>query len=550
MHNIPEKETLTVEFKSDKKPLPNNDIIDAVVAFANTNGGDLYLGVEDNGTVTGLHPSHQDITRLTAYIANKTIPSVSTRASILKNENHQVLKISVPKYTAIVASSTGKILRRRLKADHTPENVPLYPYEIPHRLSSLSLLDYSAQPLPDSTLDDFSPTERQRLRKIIRTYNGESSLLELDDLELGKALRLVTQINEQYVPTVTGMLLMGYPERLQALIPTAESSIQIMDNTQLKINETFTLPLLACIEKINAYFTSINQEDEMDIGLFRIPIPHYAPQAFREALINAYSHRDYSMLGRVRVLIERDGMTISNPGGFIQGITVDKLLEAEPHGRNPVLADCLKRIGLAERSGRGIDRIYAGCLRYGKLPPNYSMSNTDSVRLYIPNNNPDKPFIEFLTVEQEKMHRDFTIYELLILNLLKTHHRVSLNGLADTTGIPTFKLQITVETLVENGMIEAIGQGKNRHYVLSASIYKKQHNTIGYVRQTDIDKIRYNELILKLAKKKGSVTRADVSELLHISTAQAYRLLSKLKEKGKLQLVGSGKMAYYILMNK
>lgn len=235
-----------------------------------------------------------------------------------------------------------------------------------------------------------------------------------------------------------------------------------MDNTQLKINETFTLPLLACIEKINAYFTSINQEDEMDIGLFRISIPHYAPQAFREALINAYSHRDYSMLGRVRVLIEREGMTISNPGGFIQGITVDKLLEAEPHGRNPVLADCLKRIGLAERSGRGIDRIYAGCLRYGKLPPNYSMSNTDSVRLYIPNNNPDKPFIELLTVEQEKMNRDFTIYELLILNLLKTHHRVSLNGLADTTGIPTFKLQITVETLVENGMIEATGQGKNR----------------------------------------------------------------------------------------
>ncbi len=550
MRNIPEKETLTVEFKSDKKPLPDSDIIDAIVAFANTDGGDLYLGIEDDGIVTGLHTSHQDITRLTAFIANKTIPSVSTRASIINIKNYPVLKISVPKYTAIVASSSGKILRRRLKADHTPENVPLYPYEIPHRLSSLSLLDYSAQPLPDSTRDDLSPTERERLRNIIRTYNGESALLELDDLELDKALRLVTQINEHYVPTVTGMLLIGDPERLQTLIPTAESSIQIMDNTQLKINETFTLPLLACIEKINAYFTSINQEDEMDIGLFRISIPHYAPQAFREALINAYSHRDYSMLGRVRVLIEREGMTISNPGGFIQGITVDKLLEAEPHGRNPVLADCLKRIGLAERSGRGIDRIYAGCLRYGKLPPNYSMSNTDSVRLYIPNNNPDKPFIELLTVEQEKMHRDFTIYELLILNLLKTHHRVSLNGLADTTGIPTFKLQITVETLVETGMIEAIGQGKNRHYVLSASIYKKQHNTIGYVRQTDIDKIRYNELILKLAKKKGSVTRADVSELLHISPSQAYRLLSKLKEKGKLQLVGSGKMAYYILMNK
>uniref|UniRef100_UPI0025EF796F AlbA family DNA-binding domain-containing protein n=1 Tax=Selenomonas sp. AE3005 TaxID=1485543 RepID=UPI0025EF796F len=77
MCTFPRTETLTIEFKSDKKPLPDNDIIDAVVAFANTEGGDLYLGIEDDGTVTGLHPSHQDITRLTAFIANKTVPPVS-----------------------------------------------------------------------------------------------------------------------------------------------------------------------------------------------------------------------------------------------------------------------------------------------------------------------------------------------------------------------------------------------------------------------------------------------------------------------------------------
>ncbi|MBR1695515.1 MAG: ATP-binding protein, partial [Selenomonas sp.] len=220
MCTFPNTETLTIEFKSDKKPLPDNDIIDAVVAFANTEGGDLYLGIEDDGTVTGLHPSHQDITRLTAFIANKTVPPVSTRATILTNKNLQVLKISVPKYTSIVASSTGKIQRRRLKADHTPENVPLYPYEIPHRLSSLSLLDFSAQTLPDTTRHDLDATERERLRNIIRTYHGEPTLLELDDLELDKALRLVAKVVEDYVPTVTGMLLIGRQERLQELLPT------------------------------------------------------------------------------------------------------------------------------------------------------------------------------------------------------------------------------------------------------------------------------------------------------------------------------------------
>ena len=70
---IPPRETLEIEFKSDKNKLPDSDLIDAVVAFANTNGGDLYLGVEDNGDVTGLHPSHRDITQLAAFIANKLI---------------------------------------------------------------------------------------------------------------------------------------------------------------------------------------------------------------------------------------------------------------------------------------------------------------------------------------------------------------------------------------------------------------------------------------------------------------------------------------------
>ena len=545
MCTLPQAETLTIEFKSDKTPLPDNDIIDAVVAFANTEGGDLYLGVEDDGTITGLHPSHQDITRLTAFIANKTVPPVSTRASVLTAKNQPVLKISVPKYTSIVASSTGKIQRRRLKADHTPENVPLYPYEIPHRLSSLSLLDFSAQTLPDTTRQDLAATERERLRNIIRTYHGEPTLQELDDLELDKALRLVAKVGEEYVPTVTGMLLIGRQERLQELIPTAESSLQIMDNGQLRINETYTMPLLASIEKINNYFTTINQEDEMDVGMFRVPIPHYSPQAFREALVNAYSHRDYSLLGRVRVLIEREGITISNPGGFIQGVTYDKLLDAEPHGRNPVLADCLKRIGLAERSGRGIDRIYAGSLRYGKMLPDYSDSTADNVRLYIPASRPDKNFIHLLTKKQEQLHRDFTIYELMVLRQLKGHHLLTCREISARTGIPAYKLESTLETLTAEKMIKTSQQGKITCYTCTGQSYKTPPSEINYIKEPITDYADYNQRIMKLANKNGRITRSDVTALLPVSPAQAYRLLNRLKEHNLLILEGKGKYAHY-----
>ena len=91
---LPKKESLTVEFKSDIKKLSDQDVFEAVVAFANTEGGDLYLGMEDDGEVTGVHPSHQNTITVSAFIANNTVPPVSVRAEII-NDIHPVLKITV-----------------------------------------------------------------------------------------------------------------------------------------------------------------------------------------------------------------------------------------------------------------------------------------------------------------------------------------------------------------------------------------------------------------------------------------------------------------------
>ena len=82
---LPKKETLTIEFKSDKKKYSDSDIFEAVVAFANTEGGDLYLGIEDSGEVTGVHEAHKNPITLSAFIANNTIPPVSIRAEIIND---------------------------------------------------------------------------------------------------------------------------------------------------------------------------------------------------------------------------------------------------------------------------------------------------------------------------------------------------------------------------------------------------------------------------------------------------------------------------------
>ena len=80
--NIGFRENMTVEFKSDLKKLSDDVIIESVVAFANTDGGKFFLGVEDNGDVTGLHPSHKDPSKLAAFIANKTIPPVAVQTEL------------------------------------------------------------------------------------------------------------------------------------------------------------------------------------------------------------------------------------------------------------------------------------------------------------------------------------------------------------------------------------------------------------------------------------------------------------------------------------
>ena len=111
---IPERESLTVEFKSDRDRLSDRDLISAVICLANTEGGEIYLGVEDDGNVTGLHPVHQNLTGLTALIANLTSPPLTARVEAIDVERRRIAKISVPKSRQLVATSDGLLQRRRL----------------------------------------------------------------------------------------------------------------------------------------------------------------------------------------------------------------------------------------------------------------------------------------------------------------------------------------------------------------------------------------------------------------------------------------------------
>ncbi|MCF0230043.1 MAG: putative DNA binding domain-containing protein [Parasporobacterium sp.] len=547
MRNIPVAESLEIEFKSDVKCYPDHDLIDEIVGMTNTVGGTLFLGVEDDGTVTGVHKKHKDAIGVTALIANNTVPPITVRAEIILEDEKEILKIEIPRSRGVISTASGKILRRRMQLHGTPEVVPMYSYEIPSRLAELGMLDYSAQPLAGSTLDDLDPNQRVRLRRIIQNrQGGEKSLLTLPDDELDIALRLVTEVGGNYIPTVTGMLLLGKEERIKELMPTAGSSFQVLEGTAVRINEDSCKPLLELFENYETYLKAWNPERETEYGLFRIPIPEFDWAAFREGLVNAFCHRDYTMLGRVRILIDDEGMIISNPGGFIDGVNLHNLLTVEPHGRNPALADAMKRIGLAEKTGRGIDRIFEGSIIFGRPWPDYSESTSRMVKLFIQRAKADLAFAELVADEQNRQGKPLSIYTLMILSVLNFERRCTVDRIVEYTNLSEKKVRAAIESMLESGLIEAAGKGKDRTYIFGKKIYRDNNKTIQYVRQTDIDSIRYPELVMKLAEtQKGVITKQNVIELLKVTPSQAYSVIKKLQKEGKLKIICGGKYARY-----
>jgi len=108
---IPAQESLTVEFKSDRKRLSDAELVEAVVCLANAEGGELWLGVEGGGAPTGLHADHRLLAGLAGMVAARTSPSVSVAVSAVEADGVSVACICVPKAHGEV-SAAGAIARQ------------------------------------------------------------------------------------------------------------------------------------------------------------------------------------------------------------------------------------------------------------------------------------------------------------------------------------------------------------------------------------------------------------------------------------------------------
>lgn len=538
-------ESLVVEFKSRAT---DRELVEAVACLANGSGGCVLVGVEDDGTVVGAEPRHGDHTdpgRVEAVIANRTDPALMTSVSVVDVDGRQVIAVEVGAAPSVVATSDGRYVRRALDVQGKAECVPMRPHEVLARAGSVGAQDLSRVVIEALRFEDLSGVEFDRLREYVGD-GGDTPLRNLSDRDLLAALDLLGTDDRL---TVGALLLFGQEAALARYLPNHEVSFQELDGLEVRANVHSRAPLLRAMHELSGAINARNPEEEIEIGLFRVGLPRFAGVAIRELVANALVHRDYTAIGSVEVEITQDALTISNPGGLPEGVTLDNLLTTPPRPRNPVLADAFKRAGLVERTGRGIDRVFFGQLSIGRPAPDYGRTNATSVVARLPAGPADRELASFIE-ESRRQGAAFSLEDLLTVHEVRRERRISTTRAAQLLQVGVDEARQVLNRLVERGLLEARGEGRGRTYHLAAAIYRRLGEPTQYVRTRGFDDLQQEQMVMTYVERHGSITRREAAELCQLDSNQARGLLQRLRRAGKLDLVGERRRAHYVLAHR
>jgi ATP-dependent DNA helicase RecG len=441
-------------------------------------------------------------------------------------------------------------VHQEMRSKRVPEVMEphvIYPRDQRSHRIDLGLLDFSAQIIDNAAFDTLDPLEFERLRQTISRLHGDKSLLDLSNEEIAKALRLVETRGKKLVPNIAALLLLGREESLKKIIPTHAVHFQFIDaGGNIRVNESFQCSLLKIFSEVELRFSARNEEKEIMVGLFRLPIPDYSAEAFREAFNNALLHRDYSRLDAVYVQWKPKNLLITSPGSFPEGITIQNILVHEPKPRNLRLAEAFKRIGLVEQTGRGVDKIYFGQLRYGRPAPDYSRSDASGVRVVLHGGTEFMKFTAFV-YEQEKKGTPLSLDDMIILNALLLDGKIDSERAGSLIQKGNFEAGQTLEKLHKNGFIEAKNEKKGRIYHLSVSFSRKIGQTTDYSRVHGINRAQHEDMVIQYINSHKRIERRHVMELCDLSNQQAGRLLKKMCDDGKIMRMGTPpRWTYYV----
>ncbi len=341
---IPKAESKTVEFKSTF----NHDVIVALVAFANADGGDVYVGVRDDGKVIGVQLAKESETTWTNEIKTKTAPAIVPEADRIVVGGKCVVRLHISPLPVKPTSVQGRYYVRRAKSNHLmslAELSDLY----------LKAAGDSWDALPNRRdLDAISLEKVASFAKRMNPDNPDDPL---------RVLRKLSLIRDGHP---TNACYLAFAE--DYCQETAFQTGRFKTRSHIIDDRTFNADLLGELDGVIAFVKNHLMAELVITGKPEHDVRYdYPVEAIREIVLNMLVHRDYCGAGVNTIKIFDDHMEFTNPGGLPHGLTVDDLLSDAyvTSPRNPQLASLFKAVGLTERYGSGIKRIEDACRRHG-----------------------------------------------------------------------------------------------------------------------------------------------------------------------------------------
>lgn len=524
-------------------------VIEMAVCMANGGGGSVVFGVADNvlgraRAILGV-PLEVQVNLLRKAVYDSTDPKLT------------------PVFTDIaVPEGTGRLLLMQVFAGLPPytdtagrgkvrigkECQPLTGTLRKKLMVETGESDQTAEPVDLPWQAAVSPVALEALKAIAAEERAPRELLALSDEDFLSQLQLL----KQGKLTKAGLLLCGKPEAIASVFPAhVWTFLRMQSDTRYSDRKDGTDALPIALQALEQRMHMDNPIRTLELGLVHAEIRAYPPIALREALMNAFCHADYRLPGPILIKQFPDRIEISNPGGFIGGITEGNILHHPPVPRNPALVEALAKMRLVNRSNLGIGRMFEAMLIEGKEPPQIRESG-DSVTVHFLRQDVVPEFRKFVADESLAGHI-LGLDELLVIQYLLRHAELETVQAAALCQRSETQIRNTLSRMErDHAYLERGGTGRGAYWVLNTKLAQRLRPRSQDEAQRRIDWEGAKTRILSILKQRadrneGGISNKEIRAITHYDRNQVFRLMRELRaENPKIETNGRGKGAQYV----
>jgi len=444
-------ESETVEFKNAF----GKEVTITLVAFANTEGGKVVVGVNNTGEPTGLDVGQETVQRYFNEIKVSTYPQILPHITSMKIAGKNVLVFEINEYPIKPVSFKNRYYKRVKNSNHL-----LSLNEIVAMQQQSLNISYDAYPLQEN----LESLEESLMAKFIENAASAGRVHLQDDL-LTNLTKL--KIIQDGKPTLAAMLLFGN-HGYSIHIGRFKAADTIIDDLLIKA------PLLKALDEAEIFIKKhINLSFAFDGSLQRKERWQYPLEAIRELLLNAVVHRDYKNASDIVIKIFDDRILFTNPGRIYGNLTIEDLKRDDYVSsiRNKLLAEAFYLMGDIEKYGTGFVRIREILKDYPEI--SFSIEEiADFFRIELTCQpipaNLEKDLQSDLEKDLQKRF-GLTDNQLKILVAVRRDRTVTQQRLSELVGITSKNIRLNMKKLKEKGLLKRIGPDKGGYWQIMLS---------------------------------------------------------------------------------